>query len=114
MGQGFPPCPVVLLPRNGFALMKSMNIAASSDLVSRLYSHRRVVALGDTDLRTSRQSSLPLRIVAVAFLRCLSAPVSSTGVFVLNMLLNYLRSVTAVISGNEQQWLELESAACPV
>lgn len=29
--------------------MKSMNIAASSDLVSRLSSHRRVVALGDTD-----------------------------------------------------------------
>ncbi|EHW25990.1 ornithine decarboxylase isozyme domain protein [Escherichia coli DEC8E] len=45
MGQGFPPCPVFLLPRNGFALMKSMNIAASSELVSRLSSHRRVVAL---------------------------------------------------------------------
>lgn len=29
--------------------MKSMNIAASSELVSRLSSHRRVVALGDTD-----------------------------------------------------------------
>ncbi|WP_249923294.1 Orn/Lys/Arg decarboxylase N-terminal domain-containing protein, partial [Escherichia coli] len=29
--------------------MKSMNIAASSELVSRLSTHRRVVALGDTD-----------------------------------------------------------------
>ncbi|MBA1848638.1 ornithine decarboxylase, partial [Escherichia coli] len=29
--------------------MKSMNIAASSELVSRLSTHRCVVALGDTD-----------------------------------------------------------------
>ena len=36
-------------PETGFALMKSMNIAASSELVSRLSTHRRVVALADTD-----------------------------------------------------------------
>lgn len=78
MGQGFPPCPVFLLPRNGFALMKSMNIAASSELVSRLSSHRRVVALGDTDFTDvaavvitaadSRSGILALCLSAPAFI----------------------------------------------
>ncbi|MFQ9948910.1 MAG: hypothetical protein ACLRXB_03945 [Escherichia coli] len=88
--------------------MKSMNIAASSELVSRLSTHRRVVALAILILRTSRQSSLPLRIVAVAFLRC-----KRTGfhlpVFCIEHVVELPAGVTAVINGNEQQWLELES-----
>lgn len=94
MGQGFPPCPVFLLPRNGFALMKSMNIAASSDLVSRLSSHRRVVALGDTDFTDvaavvitaadSRSGILALLKRIGFHLNCFCIP---------NMLLNYLRAL---------------------
>ena len=39
----------LILPKRVFALMKSMNIAASSELVSRLSTHRGVVALDSTD-----------------------------------------------------------------
>ncbi len=40
---------VTLLPKRVFALMKSMNIAASSELIPRLSTHRNVVALDSTD-----------------------------------------------------------------
>lgn len=43
-------CPGLLIfPKRVIALMKSMKIAASSELVSRLSSHRQVVSLDSTD-----------------------------------------------------------------
>ncbi|MFP1484239.1 hypothetical protein ACLB1S_25540 [Escherichia coli] len=77
-----------------------MNIAASSQLVSRLL---LIVAWWRWEiliLRTSRQSSLPLRIVAVAFLRCLSAPVFHLPVFYPEHAVELPAGVTAVINGN--------------
>ncbi|MFQ7390028.1 MAG: hypothetical protein ACLRP3_21855 [Escherichia sp.] len=74
--------------------MKSMNIAASSELVSRLSTHRRVVALGDTDFTDVAAVVITAATVAVAFLRCLSAPVFIYRCFCIpNMLLNYLRAL---------------------
>lgn len=74
--------------------MKSMNIAASSELVSRLSTHRRVVALGDTDFTDvaavvitaadSRSGILALLKRTDFIYRCFCIP---------NMLLNYLRAL---------------------
>lgn len=74
--------------------MKSMNIAASSELVSRLSTHRRVVALGDTDftdvaavvitVADSRSGILALLKRTGFIYRCFCIP---------NMLLNYLRAL---------------------
>lgn len=74
--------------------MKSMNIAASSELVSRLSTHRRVVALGDTDFTDvaavvitaadSRSGILALLKRTEAIYRRFCIP---------NMLLNYLRAL---------------------
>ncbi len=93
--------------------MKSMNIAASSELVSRLSTHRRVVALGDTDF-----TDVAAVVITAADSRSgILALLKSTG-FHLPVFLysehavELPAGVTAVINGNEQQWLELESAAC--
>ncbi len=49
----------------------------------------------------------------MAFLRCLSAPVFIYRCFLYSEhAVELPAGVTAVINGNEQQWLELESAAC--
>lgn len=48
----------------------------------------------------------------MAFLRCLSAPVFIYRCFVFEHAVELPAGVTAVINGNEQHWLELESAAC--
>ena len=94
MGQGFPPCPVFLLPETGFALMKSMNIAASSELVSRLSTHRRVVALGDTDFTDVAAVVITAADSRSGILALLKRTGFHLPVFCIpNMLLNYLRAL---------------------
>ncbi len=72
--------------------MKSMNIAASSELVSRLSSHRRVVALGDTDF-----TDVAAVVITAADSRSgILALLKRTGFHlpcIPNMLLNYLRAL---------------------
>ncbi|XNM84155.1 Orn/Lys/Arg decarboxylase N-terminal domain-containing protein [Escherichia coli] len=93
--------------------MKSMNIAASSELVSRLSSHRRVVALGDTDFTDVAAVVITAADSRSGILALLEAHrFSSTGVLLFEHAVELPAGVTAVINGNEQQWLELESAAC--
>ncbi|XNM60079.1 hypothetical protein ACLK1T_17810 [Escherichia coli] len=50
----------------------------------------------------------------MAFLRCLSAPVFIYRFFYSEHAVELPAGVTAVINGNEQRRLELESAACRV
>lgn len=93
--------------------MKSMNIAASSELVSRLSTHRRVVALRDTDF-----TDVAAVVITAADSRSgILALLKRTGFYLPVFLysehvVELPAGVTAVINGNEQQWLELESAAC--
>ena len=72
-----------------------MNIAASSELVSRLSSHRRVVALGDTDF-----TDVAAVVITAADSRSgILALLKRTGFHlpvcfcIPNMLLNYLRAL---------------------
>lgn len=93
--------------------MKSMNIAASSDLVSRLSSHRRVVALGDTDFTDVAAVVITAADSRSGILALLKRTGFHLPVFLYSEhAVELPAGVTAVINGNEQQWLELESAAC--
>ena len=93
--------------------MKSMNIAASSELVSRLSSHRRVVALGDTDFTDVAAVVITAADSRSGILTLLKRTGFHLPVFLYSEhAVELPAGVTAVINGNEQQWLELESAAC--
>ena len=93
--------------------MKSMNIAASSELVSRLSSHRRVVALGDTDFTDVAAVVITAADSRSGILALLKRTGFHLPVFLYSEhAVELPAGVTAVINGNEQQWLELESAAC--
>ena len=71
-----------------------MNIAASSELVSRLSTHRRVVALGDTDFTDVAAVVITAADSRSGILAFLSAPVFIYRCFCIpNMLLNYLRAL---------------------
>ncbi|EIV2909278.1 ornithine decarboxylase [Citrobacter braakii] len=93
--------------------MKSMKIAASSELVSRLSSHRQVVSLDSTDF-----TDVAAVVITVADSRSgILALLKRTG-FHLPVFLfaesdvDVPAGVNAVIRGQAQDWLELESAAC--
>ena len=93
--------------------MKSMNIAASSELVSRLSSHRRVVALGDTDFTDVAAVVITAADSRSGILALLKRTGFHLPVFLYSEhAVELPAGVTAVINGNEQQWQELESAAC--
>lgn len=93
--------------------MKLMNIVVSSELVFRFFFYRRVVALGDIDF-----TDVAVVVIIVAD--------SRSGIFALFKRIGFYLSVflyfeyvvelfagvTAVINGNEQQWLELEFVVC--
>ncbi|MFO6426219.1 hypothetical protein ACLBOM_08795 [Escherichia coli] len=64
-------------------------------------------------LRTSRQSSLPRRDSRSGILTLLKRTGFHLPVFLYSQhAVELPAGVTAVINGNEQHWLELESAAC--
>lgn len=92
--------------------MKSMHIAASLELVSRLSSHRRVVALDSTDF-----TDVAAVVITVADSRSgILALLKRTGFHLPVFLFSDVpmetpEGVDAVIGGTMQQWLELESAA---
>lgn len=93
--------------------MKSMNIAASSELVSRLSTHRRVVALADTDFTDVAAVVITAADSRSGILALLKRTGFHLPVFLYSEhVVELPAGVTAVINGNEQQWLELESAAC--
>lgn len=93
--------------------MKSMNIAASSELVSRLSTHRGVVALDSTDFTDVAAVVMTVADSRSGILALLKRTGFHLPVFILteeNIALP--AGATAVIRGNAQEWLELESAAC--
>ncbi|MBV8045244.1 ornithine decarboxylase [Pluralibacter sp.] len=93
--------------------MKSMHIAASLELVSRLSTHRQIVALDGTDF-----TDIAAVVITVADSRSgILALLKRTGfnlpVFVMSQEeIETPDGVEAVISGSVQQWLEVEAAAC--
>lgn len=100
-------------PKRVFALMKSMKIAASGELVSCLSTHRQVVSLDGTDF-----TDVAAVVITVADSRSgILALLKRTGfhlpVFIFSEVTVELPAgAEAVIGGNAQDWLELESAAC--
>lgn len=93
--------------------MKSMNIAASGELLSRLSTHRNVVALDSTDF-----TDVAAVVITVADSRSgILALLKRTGfhlpVFVLtDEPVSVPDGVAAIIRGNAPDWLALEAAAC--
>ena len=93
--------------------MKSMKIAASGELVSRLSSHRQVVSLDSTDF-----TDVAAVVITVADSRSgILALLKRTGFHIPVFLfaesdVDLPMGVNAVIRGQAQDWLELESAAC--
>ena len=93
--------------------MKSMKIAASGELASRLSSHRQVVALDSTDF-----TDVAAVVITVADSRSgILALLKRTGFHIPVFLfaesdVDVPAGVNAVICGQAQDWLELESAAC--
>ena len=93
--------------------MKSMNIAASRELVSRLSSHRSVVALDSTDFTDVAAVVITVADSHSGILALLKRTGFHLPVFVLTAdSIDTPEGVDAVISGKEQEWLELEAAAC--
>ena len=93
--------------------MKSMNIAASRELVSRLSTHRGVVALDSTDFTDVAAVVITVADSHSGILALLKRTGFHLQVFVLTTdSIAAPEGVDAVISGKEQEWLELEAAAC--
>ena len=93
--------------------MKSMNIAASRELVSRLSTHRSVVALDSTDFTDVAAVVMTVADSHSGILALLKRTGFHLPVFVLTAdNIDAPEGVDAVISGKEQEWLELETAAC--
>ena len=89
-----------------------MNIAASSELVSRLSTHRGVVALDSTDFTDVAAVVMTVTDSRSGILALLKRTGFHLPVFILteeNIALP--AGATAVIRGTAQEWLELESAA---
>ena len=92
--------------------MKSMHIAASRELVSRLSTHRRVVALDGTDFTDVAAVVITVADSHSGILALLKRTGFNLPVFVLTAdAISAPEGVNAVISGKEQEWLELEAAA---
>ncbi|EDS6648716.1 ornithine decarboxylase [Salmonella enterica subsp. arizonae] len=93
--------------------MKSMNIAASGELISRLSTHRNVVALDRTDFTDVAAVVITAADSRSGILALLKRTGFNLPVFMLtDEPVSVPAGVTAVISGNAQEWLELENAAC--
>ncbi|MCE9891271.1 ornithine decarboxylase [Kluyvera intermedia] len=93
--------------------MKSMHIAASRELVSRLSTHRSVVALDSTDFTDVAAVVITVADSHSGILALLKRTGFHLPVFVLTTdSIAAPEGVDAVISGKEQEWLELEAAAC--
>ena len=93
--------------------MKSMNIAASRELVSRLSTHRDVVALDSTDFTDVAAVVITVADSHSGILALLKRTGFKLPVFVLTSDdISVPNGVNAVISGKAQEWLELETAAC--
>jgi ornithine decarboxylase len=92
--------------------MKSMHIAASRELVSRLSSHRRVVALDSTDFTDVSAVVITVADSRSGILSLLKRTGFHLPVFLFSEEpLDAPEGVDAVIDGSVQQWLELETAA---
>lgn len=92
--------------------MKSMHIAASRELVSRLSTHRRVVALDSTDFTDVAAVVVTLADSRSGILTLLKRTGFQLSVFLFSEEpLDAPEGVEAVIGGSVQQWLELETAA---
>ncbi|WP_434638758.1 ornithine decarboxylase [Klebsiella sp. I138] len=93
--------------------MKSMHIAASHALVSHLSTHRRVVALDSTDFTDVAAVVITAADSRSGILALLKRSGFNLPVFLLTDTdMATPDGVTATIGGKEQEWLELEAAAC--
>lgn len=93
--------------------MKSMNIAASGELIPRLSTHRNVVALDSTDFTDVAAVVITTADSRSGILALLKRTGFHLPVFMLvDEPVSAPAGVTAVIGGNAQEWLELENAAC--
>ncbi|EBM1968782.1 ornithine decarboxylase [Salmonella enterica] len=93
--------------------MKSMNIAASGELIPRLSTHRNVVALDSTDFTNVAAVVITTADSRSGILALLKRTGFHLPVFMLaDEPVSAPAGVTAVIGGNAQEWLELENAAC--
>lgn len=94
------------------ALMKSLHIAASHELVSRLSTHRRVVALDSTDFTDVAAVVVTAADSRSGMLTLLKRTGFNLPVFLFSETPGDApEGVSAVIDGSVQQWLELEAAA---
>ncbi|MDX6020397.1 ornithine decarboxylase [Scandinavium sp. V105_16] len=92
--------------------MKSMHIAASRELVSRLSTHRKVVALDSTDFTDVAAVVITVADSRSGILTLLKRTGFQLPVFLFSEeALQAPEGVEAVINGSGQQWLELEAAA---
>ncbi|MGK7290220.1 ornithine decarboxylase, partial [Salmonella enterica] len=93
--------------------MKSMNIAASGELIPRLSTHRNVVALDSTDFTDVAAAVITTADSRSGILALLKRTGFHLPVFMLaDEPVSAPVGVTSVIGGNAQEWLELENAAC--
>lgn len=93
--------------------MKSMHIAASHALVSHLSTHRRVVALDSTDFTDVAAVVITAADSRSGILSLLKRSGFNLPVYLLtDSDMAKPDGVTAIIGGKEQEWLELEAAAC--
>ncbi|EDI6528621.1 ornithine decarboxylase [Salmonella enterica subsp. enterica serovar Kentucky] len=93
--------------------MKSMNIAASGELIPRLSTHRNVVALDSTDFTDVAAVVITTADSRSGILALLKRTGFHLPVFMLaDEPVSAPVGVMAVIVGNAQEWLELENAAC--
>ncbi|ADO47055.1 ornithine decarboxylase [[Enterobacter] lignolyticus] len=92
--------------------MKLMHIAASLELVSRLSTHRQVVALDGTDFTDVAAVVITVADSRSGILALLKRTGFNLPVFVVSQEdIETPDGVEAVISGSVQQWLEVEAAA---
>ena len=93
--------------------MKSMHIAASCELVTRLSTHRRVVALDSTDFTDVAAVVISVADSRSGILTLLRRSGFNLPVYLLSeTAVDKPEGVQAVIAGKDQEWLELEAAAC--
>ncbi len=93
--------------------MKSMHIAASCELVTRLSTHRRVVALDSTDFTDVAAVVITAADSRSGILALLRRSGFNLPVYLLSeTAVDKPEGVQAVIAGKDQEWLELEAAAC--
>jgi ornithine decarboxylase len=98
-------CPgLLILPIRFFALMKSMNIAASGELVSRLSTHRKVVTLDSTDFTDVAAVVITVADSRSGILALLKRAGFHIPVFIFSETnVDIPADVEAVICGNDRQ-----------